>query len=92
MLADNGDSKPMKDMVKTMSFFCVCVNVEKGGSRSRLVIAVPVASSISISELLVVFSFFGCDSVMVEDRVALGCCMIVLDYHMLLRLFFGEKL
>jgi hypothetical protein len=88
MLADRGDNRPMKDMVKTMSFFCVCVYAEKGGSRSISAIAVPVASSFTTSGLLVVFSLLGCDSVMVEDRVALGCCMIVPEYRMLPRLFF----
>jgi putative Mn2+ efflux pump MntP len=94
MLADKGDSKPMKDIVKTMSFFCVCVYVEKGGSESRSVSTALVALSTSILELLVVFSLPGCVSIMVEARVAFGCCMIVLEYCMTLRLFFffGKKL
>jgi hypothetical protein len=93
MLADKGDSRPMKDTVKTMSFFCVCVYVEKGGSGSISATAVSVALSISTSELLVVFPLFGCDLEMVEDRVALDCSMIALEYCMSLRPFFlGKKL
>ena len=79
MLADNGDSRPMNDTVKTMSFFCVCVNVEKGGSGSGSVSAVPAACSTSLG-LQVVFSLIECVSVLVvEARVALGCCIMVSD-------------
>lgn len=77
MLADKGDSRPMKDMVKTISFFCVCVNVEKGGSGSGLASIVPAAFSTSTLGLDVVFSLLGSVSVAVEARVALGCCIVV---------------
>ena len=76
MLADNGDSKPIKDMVNT-SFFCVCVNVENGGSRVGFVRSVVAVFSTSISELLVVVLPLGCVSVVVEARVALACCIVV---------------
>jgi hypothetical protein len=66
----------MKDMVKTMSFFCVCVNVEKGGSVSRPVSVVPAAPSTSTLDSLVVHSLLGCVPVVVEAGVALFCCMI----------------
>jgi hypothetical protein len=81
MLADRGDNRPMKDMVKTMSFFCVCVYVEKGGPGSILASAVSIAFSISTFEVLVVVSLLGCVSIMVEDRVVLGCWMIVFDCY-----------
>lgn len=74
MLADNGDSRPIKDMVKT---FCVCVKVENGGSEFGSVRSVLAAFSTSTSGLLVAFSLPVCVSVMVEARVALGCCIMV---------------
>lgn len=77
MLADNGDSRPMKDMVKTMSFFCVCVKVENGGPEFGSVRSVLAAFSTSTLGLLVAFSLPVCVSVMVEARVALGCCIMV---------------
>jgi hypothetical protein len=77
MLADKGDSRPMKDMVKTMSFFCVCVKVEKGASVSRPVNVLPaVLSASSATESLVAFSLLGCVLMVVEAGVALVCCMI----------------
>lgn len=77
MLADNGDSRPIKDMVNTMSFFCVFVSVENGGWRVGLVRSVLAAFSTSISGLLVVVLLLGCVSVVVEARVALACCIMV---------------
>lgn len=52
MLADRGESRPMKDIVKTMSFFFVSLNIENGGSVSGSNDTAPNCFSTSIFRLL----------------------------------------